>query len=81
MKTKKSMKRQINMRLEDKLYKFLVRYAEENYKTVTGVVRELIVDLYNDYCQPLVVRDDGRRVDIKEKSRYIVAKSFNDGYN
>ena len=44
MSTKKDRK-QINIRLEKELHDFLVQYAQNNYKTVTAVVRELIVKL------------------------------------
>jgi predicted DNA-binding protein len=41
-------KKQINIRLEAELYDFLTRYAKRNFKTLTGVLREVIVDLYNE---------------------------------
>ena len=44
MSTKKDRK-QINIRLEKELHDFLVQFAQDNYKTVTAVVRELIVKL------------------------------------
>lgn len=44
MGTKKERK-QINIRLEKELHDFLAQYAQENYKTVTAVVREMIVRL------------------------------------
>ena len=44
MGTKKERK-QINIRLEKELHDFLAQYAQENYKTVTAVVREMIVKL------------------------------------
>jgi hypothetical protein len=39
-------RKQINIRLEQELYDFLVKYAKENYMTVTAVVRSMIADLY-----------------------------------
>lgn len=55
----KEKRKQINIRLEPELYNFLVKYAKENYKTVTGVLRELIANLYKDYRQPpLVIKGD-----------------------
>lgn len=39
-------RKQINIRLEQELYDFLVAYAKENYMTVTAVVRSMIADLY-----------------------------------
>jgi predicted DNA-binding protein len=41
-----SSRKQINIRLEQELYDFLVFYSKKNYKTVTAVVREIIADLY-----------------------------------
>lgn len=38
-------RKQINIRLEKELYDFLSEYAELNFKTITGVVRELIANL------------------------------------
>jgi predicted DNA-binding protein len=44
----KKDRKQINIRLEQELHDFLVKYAQDNYKTVTAVVRELIVGLKKD---------------------------------
>jgi hypothetical protein len=45
MSSTKKDRKQINIRLEKELHDFLVQYAQGNYKTVTAVVRELIVKL------------------------------------
>ena len=45
MSSTKKDRKQINIRLEKELHDFLVQYAQDNYKTVTAVVRELIVKL------------------------------------
>jgi len=42
--TKKD-KKQLNFRLEVDLVDFLQEYADNNYKTVAAVVRELVVEL------------------------------------
>ena len=44
----KKERKQINIRLEQELYEFLVKYSKENYKTVTATVRELIAKLYKE---------------------------------
>lgn len=50
-------RKQLNIRLEPELYDFLVEYSKEHYKTVTAVVRELIVDLYSESKKaPTVVK-------------------------
>lgn len=55
----KTERRQINVRLEQELYDFLVKYSKENYKTVTAVIREIIADLYKESRKaPLVVKDE-----------------------
>lgn len=55
----KSNRRQINVRLEEELYEFLVQYAKSNYKTVTAVIRENIADLYRESRKaPLVVKEE-----------------------
>jgi len=46
MTGEKKERRQINIRLERELHDFLVQYAQDNYKTVTAVVREMIATLY-----------------------------------
>ncbi len=42
----KKERKQINIRLEQELYEFLVSHAKENYKTVTAIIREMVADLY-----------------------------------
>lgn len=42
-------KKQINIRLERELFDFLVEYSKENYKTITGILREIIADLYKSH--------------------------------
>jgi predicted DNA-binding protein len=55
----KRKRKQINIRLEPELYEFLSEYAKKNYKTVTGVLRELIADLYKEYNKlPVVVKGE-----------------------
>lgn len=54
--TTKEERKQINIRLEPELYDFLVKYAKENYKTVTGVLRELIANLLKERKLPVVVK-------------------------
>ena len=44
----KKEKKQINIRLEPELYDFINKYAKENYKTVTAVVREMIAKLFKE---------------------------------
>lgn len=46
---RKRDRKQINIRLEKELFDFLIEYSKENYKTVTGVVREIIADLYKTH--------------------------------
>jgi hypothetical protein len=59
-------KKQINLRLNQELYDFLMDYSKENYKTVTAVIREMIIDLYKQYKNPLVVDENGKMV-LKKK--------------
>lgn len=42
-------RKQINVRLQQELYNFLVEYARQNYKTVTAVIREMIAELYRKH--------------------------------
>ena len=51
-------RQQINIRLERELYDFLVRYAKQNYKSVTAILREIIADLYKENKVPLVRKKD-----------------------
>jgi hypothetical protein len=51
-------RRQINIRLEQELYEFLVRYSKENFRTVTATVREMIANLYKENKVPLVIKND-----------------------
>lgn len=51
-------RQQINIRLERELYNFLVKYAQQNYKTVTAILREIIADLYKENKVPLVIKKD-----------------------
>lgn len=58
----KEPRRQINVRLEQELFEFLTAYAKANYKTVTGVIREMIADLYKESrTAPLIVKGDSDR--------------------
>jgi len=40
------------------LYEFIVRYARDNYKTVTGILRELIAKLYKENKVPVTVKNE-----------------------
>lgn len=51
-------RQQINIRLERELYDFLGRYAKQNYKSVTAILREIIADLYKQNKVPLVIKND-----------------------
>jgi hypothetical protein len=53
-------RRQINIRLEEELYDFIVKYAKDNYKTVTAVLREIIAKLYKENKLPLVVKNNDK---------------------
>ncbi|MFA5048807.1 MAG: hypothetical protein WC516_07310 [Patescibacteria group bacterium] len=59
-------RKQINIRLERELFDFLIGYSKENYKTVTGVVREIIADLYKAYKDRIVV-DENEKVIITKR--------------
>lgn len=63
---RKKERKQINIRLEAELFDFLVEYAEENYKTVTGAIRQIIQDLYQEHKDRIVVDENGKVV-IKKK--------------
>jgi hypothetical protein len=52
----RNIKKQMNIRLEYDLHDFLVRYANENYTTVTAVIRGLVANLYKEYSRPALVR-------------------------
>jgi hypothetical protein len=41
-------KKQINLRLEEELYEFIQVYAKLQYKTVSGIIREMIVNLMKE---------------------------------
>lgn len=41
-------KKQINLRLEEELYEFIQAYAKLQYKTVSGTIREMIVNLMKE---------------------------------
>lgn len=60
-------RRQVNIRLEPELFHFLVSYAKENYKTVTGVIRGIIADLYKAHEERLAVDENGKVVLTKGK--------------
>jgi len=50
---------QINVRLETELYEFITKYSRDNYKTVTGVIREWIASMYKaSKAPPLVVKKE-----------------------
>ena len=57
-----NLRKQINIRLEQELYDFLVKYSKDNYKTITAVVREMIATLYKEHKHPLVVNEHGEFV-------------------
>jgi len=63
-----SLRKQINIRLEQELYEFLVMYSKGNYKTVTAVVREMIATLYKEHKQALIRSEDGTVI-VKRKVR------------
>ena len=56
-KAKNIDRMQVNIRLERELFDFIVKYSEENYKTVTGILRELIAKLYKESKVPLTVKN------------------------
>lgn len=56
----KKTRKQINIRLEVELYDFLIDYAEMNYKSVTGVVRDIVADLYKKHMERLAVDENGK---------------------
>jgi hypothetical protein len=55
---KSAERKQLNVRLEPELYEFIVRYARDNYKTVTGILRELIAKLYKENKVPVTVKNE-----------------------
>jgi hypothetical protein len=57
MSENEKSRKQLNIRLEPELYDFLVDYSKKHYKTVTAVVRELIVDLYSESKLPTTVKN------------------------
>ena len=63
----RSNRKQINIRLEQELYDFLVKYSRDNYKTVTATVREMIAALYKEHQQPTVVNELGEVVPVINK--------------
>jgi hypothetical protein len=60
-------RKQINVRLERELYDFLVKYARGNYKTVTGVLREMVADLKKAHEERVVVDENGNTVPVKKQ--------------
>ena len=56
-KAKNIDRMQVNIRLERELFDFIVKYAEENYKTVTGILREQIAKLYKESKVPVTVKN------------------------
>jgi len=52
-------RKQINVRLEMELFEFFVEYSRENYKTVTGMIRQIIADLYKENKDRIVVDENG----------------------
>lgn len=60
----KKDRKQINVRLERELYDFLLKYSERNYKTVTGVLREMIANLYRAHTERIVVDERNKVVPI-----------------
>lgn len=65
MEGNKNPRKQINIRLEEELYDFLVEYSKGEFKTITSVVRGMITDLYKQYKQPIAVTEDGRMIVVK----------------
>ena len=63
----KKDRKQLNIRLERELYDFLVMYARNNYKTVTGVLRGVVADLKRTHEERIVVDENGNTVPIKRK--------------
>lgn len=63
----KKDRKQINVRLERELYDFLVKYSESNYKTVTGVLREMIANLYKAHNERIVVNERNNVVPITKR--------------
>ena len=53
-KDKNKLRRQINIRLEQELYDFLVEYSKKEFMTVTAVVRAMIAKLYKEEKNPIV---------------------------
>jgi hypothetical protein len=41
-------KKQINVRLEEELFDFITKYAKDNYMTVTGLFKKIVIDLYKE---------------------------------
>jgi len=54
----KSNRKQLNIRLEEELYDFLMSYAKANYKSATAIIREIVAELYKKHKLP-IVRNDG----------------------
>lgn len=51
-----SKKRQINVRIDPEMYDFIQEYSKKNYKTITTVIKELIIDFYLRNKVPIVVK-------------------------
>ena len=52
-------KLQLNIRLERDLYDYLQKKAKKKYKTVTAVVREMIVESKEkDEAAPLIIKNN-----------------------
>lgn len=58
-------RKQLNIRLETELYEFIVKYSEENYKTVTAIIREMIADLYKQSKLRIAVDENGNAISKK----------------
>lgn len=55
-------RKQLNIRLETELYEFIVKYSDENYKTVTAIIREMIADLYKQSKLRIAVDGNGNAI-------------------
>lgn len=53
----KRPKKQVNIRVDPELYDFLERYSKEQFKTITTIVKELIIEKFKEYSSPPLVRD------------------------
>ena len=59
MKKREDLK-QINVRIAPELLEFIEEYARENYKTVTGMIRDIIHNLYKENKDRIAVDENGK---------------------